>query len=187
MFFLWAITSPYEEIILEENGVEEKFLYSHSTTDLYSINKKEEVSLKVTQVTPRTFRVKLNDVEKLYLKDDFEVYHYLTDYYPKDKEKKKVAILYIATGRYIKFWDGFYQAMEKYFLPRHEKTYFLFTDHEFQSVEKNVVKIKQKQFPWPYITLKRFHFFDGIKKQLKEFDYIYFLNGTMLPVANSTC
>lgn len=183
IFFQWAIISPYEEIILEENGVEEKFLYSHSTAELYSINKKDEIPLSISQVTPRTFRIRDNGVEKLYLKDDFEIYHYLTKYYPKVTERKKVAILYIATGRYIKFWDGFYQAMEKYFLPNHDKTYFLFTDHEFQKVEKNVIKVKQKQLPWPYITLKRFHFFDGIKKQLKEFDYIYFLNGTMLPVA----
>lgn len=183
IFLQWAITSPYEEVILEENGVEETYLYHLSKQQLYSINQKDSVPIEISQVTPRTFRIKNGNAEKIYLKDDFEIYHYLTTYYSKVKERKKVAILYIATGRYIKFWEGFYQAMEKYFLPNHDKTYFLFTDHEFQEVEKNVVKVKQEQLPWPYITLKRFHFFDGIKKQLKEFDYIYFLNGTMMPVA----
>ena len=99
-------------------------------------------------------------------------------------EPKKIAVLYISTGRYIVFWENFYKAMEKHFLPKHEKTYFLFTDHDDLKVADNVVKIHQDQLPWPYVTLKRYHFFDAIKDQLKEFDYIYFLNGDAKPVAD---
>ena len=95
---------------------------------------------------------------------------------------KKIAILYISTGKYIVFWENFYKSMEKYFLPKHNKTYFLFTDHDDLKVGENVVKIHQDQLPWPYVTMKRYHFFDAIKEKLKEFDYIYFLNGDAKPV-----
>ena len=43
---------------------------------------------------------------------------------------KKVAILYVATGRYICFFDDFYASMEKNFLPGVPKTYFVWTDCE---------------------------------------------------------
>ena len=120
---------------------------------------------------------------KVYVKQNNGVYDLVQHSQVTYTGPKKVAILYISTGKYIKFWEGFYQAMEKYFLPRHEKTYFLFTDHDELTVPNNVVRVHQDQLPWPYITFKRFHFFDGVKEKLKEFDYIYFLNGTMMPVA----
>ncbi len=98
-----------------------------------------------------------------------------------DIKPSKIAILYIATGRYIRFWNEFYSAMEKYFLPNHEKTYFLFTDDTTLKLPGNVVRIPQKQLPWPQITLNRYRFFTNIKKQLESFDYIYFLNANLIP------
>ena len=40
----------------------------------------------------------------------------------------KVAILYICTGRYAQFFDGFYKSAEQYLLQGVEKRYFVFTD-----------------------------------------------------------
>lgn len=88
----------------------------------------------------------------------------------------KIAILYIATGNYIVFWDAFYESMEKKFLPEYKKTYFIFTDDTSKKFPKNVVKIYQKQLPWPYPTLNRFNMFLGIEDKLKKYDYLYFLN-----------
>ena len=42
----------------------------------------------------------------------------------------KVAILYICTGRYAQFFDGFYKSAEQYLLKGIEKRYFVFTDQE---------------------------------------------------------
>ena len=120
-------------------------------------------------------------LKRFFKKDNYEL---VQDSQIKYTVPKKIAILYISTGRYIVFWDNFYKSMEKYFLTKHKKTYFLFTDHDGLEVPDNVVKIHQDQLPWPYITLKRYHFFDAIKDQLKEFDYIYFLNGDSQPVKN---
>lgn len=42
----------------------------------------------------------------------------------------KIAILYICTGKYNQFWDGFYKSSEEYFLKgKAEKEYFVFTDN----------------------------------------------------------
>ncbi len=117
----------------------------------------------------------------VYMKNRFGNYNLVQESREKYSEPKKVAILYIATVKYIVFWEKFYKQTEKYFLPRHNKTYFLFTDHDDLEVPKNVIKVHQDQLPWPYVTFKRYHFFEGISDKLKNFDYVYFLNGTMLP------
>lgn len=93
-----------------------------------------------------------------------------------DSMRPKIAVLYIATGRYIIFWDGFYQSAEKNFLPNYKKHYFVFTDAETQKFGKNVTRIYRKQHAWPYDTLDRFDLFASIENQLKKYDYIYFLN-----------
>ena len=182
LFLQWSITSFYDEIVLEENGAEKTYIIDRNLSQIIPLDKNNASPVPISRETLNTLKIKMDGVEKVYLKDEFDTYHYLTTLYPQSVEPKKVAILYISTGKYIKFWDNFYREMEKYFLPNHEKTYFLFTDHDSIKVGKNVIKVHQDQLPWPYITLKRFHFFDGIKDQLKKYDYIYFLNGTMLPV-----
>ena len=101
--------------------------------------------------------------------------------------KYKIAILYIATGKYIDFWKKFYKATEKYFLPEHEKTYFLFTDHQDLDLPKNVVPVHIENEVWPYITLKRYHYFCDQKETLKKFDYLYFMNANLIfqaPIGN---
>lgn len=97
-------------------------------------------------------------------------------YFAVDSMRPKIAVLYIATGRYIIFWDGFYQSAEKNFLPNYKKHYFIFTDAETQKFGKNVTRIYRKQHAWPYDTLDRFDLFASIENQLKKYDYIYFLN-----------
>lgn len=97
----------------------------------------------------------------------------------------KVAILYVCTGKYIVFWDLFYKSYEEYFLPNSEKEYFVFTDADssFAANLKNVHVIYQKQQPWPYPTLLRYHMFQKISNQLKEFDYTFFMNSNCQCVA----
>ena len=185
IFLQWWIINRPHEIILFENG--ENLVYTLEKESGYLMPKsKMKPALQLIRQTKNTLMVRVGILKKTYLKDEHDVFVHLSDIKEAPYDRKKIAILYISTGRYIKFWNGFYNAMERYFLPNHDKTYFLFTDHDFLPVKKNVVKIHQDQLEWPYVTLKRFHFFDRISEQLKEFDYIYFLNGTMLPVAEVT-
>ncbi len=89
----------------------------------------------------------------------------------------KVAILYIAVGRYITFWKDFYESCEKYLLNA-DKHYFVWTDAtEFpHSDNANVTIVPDKKLGWPYDTLLRFAKFESKKKELAKFDYIYFFN-----------
>src|SRR5215813_9577443 len=94
----------------------------------------------------------------------------------------KIAILYIATGKYIVFWKDFFSSAEKYFLPGYTKEYFVFTDAtEFeQRTSERVHIIPHNHLGWPYDTLMRFHIFSKAGEQLKSFDYIFFFNANML-------
>lgn len=88
-----------------------------------------------------------------------------------------VAVLYICTGKYIRFWDDFYRTAEACFLPGVEKHYFVFTDGEVsEQKNENVTKVFQKNLGWPDNTLRRFHMFLRAESQLAQFDYLYFFN-----------
>ena len=97
-----------------------------------------------------------------------------------ETKMKKVAVLYIALGRYIVFWKDFYESCEKYLGPC-EKHYFVWTDNnnfDYCS-NSNVTVISAKKMGWPYDTLLRFKMFLQEEKTLKKFDYIYFFNANM--------
>ena len=92
---------------------------------------------------------------------------------------KKVAILYICTGKYIVFWEKFYTSSKQHLLLNTEKHYFVFTDVESLPIgedDPKVHRIYQENLGWPGNTLYRFAMFRKIEKQLEEFDYIYFFN-----------
>ncbi|MEG9320813.1 hypothetical protein [Fusobacterium varium] len=90
----------------------------------------------------------------------------------------KIGILYIGIGRYSIFFKGFYESCEKYFLPKSEKTYYIFSDKELKEWEGrgNIRLIKEKDYGWPGNTLYRFHMFKKIEEELKKNDYIFFFN-----------
>lgn len=94
----------------------------------------------------------------------------------------KIAITYICTGKYERFWDEFYSSCEKYFYPDTKKHYFVFTESKriMAQKQKNVSCIYQGRAGWPYDTLLRFHWFAMIQDRLKEFDYCYFCNANSI-------
>ena len=88
----------------------------------------------------------------------------------------KVAILYICTGIYNRFWPGFFESAERFLLPEDEKHYFVFTD-DMKLANHPRVHLQYKQCEgFPKDSLFRFDMFLRVKEQLREFDYIYFLN-----------
>ena len=93
----------------------------------------------------------------------------------------KIAILYIALGNYTVFWKDFYTSSENFFLSKHQKDYFVFTDNttiDFQE-NKNIKNIYQKNLSWPYNTMLRFDMFITQADSLKAYDYIFFFNANM--------
>lgn len=92
----------------------------------------------------------------------------------------KIAILYICTGRYNQFFEGFYKSSEKYFLPENsEKHYFVFTDDLNLSKQDNVTLLYKECKGFPMDSLMRFEMFIAIRDQLLEYDYSYFFNSNM--------
>ncbi|MBP8789835.1 MAG: hypothetical protein KBH01_00225 [Breznakibacter sp.] len=94
---------------------------------------------------------------------------------------KKVAILYICTGRYKIFWKDFFDSCEQFFLNEFRKEYFVFSDSDDLN-DQGCVRIHlipENQKEWPFATLYRFKMFASIKEQLKNFDYIFFFNANM--------
>lgn len=94
----------------------------------------------------------------------------------------KIAILNISIGNYTVFWDEFYMSCEKNFITDAEKEYFVFTDKDDleHRDSKNVHIIHQENMGWPFNTMKRYHLFSGIEDSLKDYDYIFFINGNAL-------
>lgn len=95
--------------------------------------------------------------------------------------KKKIAILYIATGPYIHFWNELYDSFEKYFLKNTEVHYFIFTDAKsiYQQDNERIHIKYSKPAPWPLPTLMKFHTFLEYEEELSHYDYIYNSNANV--------
>lgn len=92
----------------------------------------------------------------------------------------RVGLLTIATGEpYYRFIVPLFESAMKYFLPKHDKTFFLFTDcnTEFGG---NVVKIKTRPKGYPNETLMRYHTFLGSEDKFKDMDYLFYCDIDML-------
>lgn len=84
-----------------------------------------------------------------------------------------VAIIVIATGKYIKFFKKLQESIEQYFLPSHKKTILLLTEQQ-GDYGQNVRAIPTPQLPWPLTTLLRFDRF--LQLDLSPFDLTYYLD-----------
>ncbi len=92
----------------------------------------------------------------------------------------RVAILYICTGKYNQFFDGFYNSCQKYLLKGiAEIEYFVFTDNMNLSTAKDVHLFYRECQGFPLDSLFRFDMFLSIKDMLEKFDYCYFFNANM--------
>lgn len=98
--------------------------------------------------------------------------------------ERKIAILYICTGKYNQFFDGFYESSEKYFLTGvAEKEYYVFTDDMTLSSAPNVHLLFKKYEGFPMDSLFRFDMFLRVRDEILKHDFAYFFNANMLFVA----
>lgn len=89
----------------------------------------------------------------------------------------KVAILYVCTGLYSKFFDGFYKSAQKFLLVDFEKHYFVWTDNDHLADGLNNVTIVHREFGgFPMDCVFRYEMFLQVEDQLREYDYVYFFN-----------
>lgn len=90
-----------------------------------------------------------------------------------------VALLVMATGKYIVFAEPLFNSARRYFCPGHQVTFFVFTDKYFPPTD-DVVCIYQAKLGWPFDTLKRYHAYLGQRDLLAQQDYIYACDVDML-------
>lgn len=96
----------------------------------------------------------------------------------------KIALLNIATGRYIRFAEQLYQSINRFFLPGHEKTAFLFTDsNEFTTSHIPLHKVIQPRRGFPIDTLLRYNYFLSQIEELESYDALFYTDIDMRVVA----
>lgn len=87
-----------------------------------------------------------------------------------------IAILYICTGRYNQFFSGFYESCERYFLTAARKQYFVWTDDDnIADGLANVSIIHKECAGFPADSLFRFEMYLQVENELKQYDYIFFI------------
>lgn len=112
-------------------------------------------------------------------------------------ETLNIGLCIMATGKYIAFVKPLLDSAEKYFCPKHIKTYFVFTDNQLLPDEQNVCKeefdmlldasyhdriviINQKRLGWPHDTLLRFSVYDTHSGLFAGMDYMFAIDADML-------
>ena len=94
----------------------------------------------------------------------------------------KVAISFIGTNKYLNFLPKYYDNIEKYFLPKSEKTILVFTDGELDETPETLKVFSQEHLDWPYITLKRFEILNKAREIISDHDWFVFIDADALVV-----
>lgn len=92
-------------------------------------------------------------------------------------QKPSINIFTICTGKYVSFFEQFYNSCEDNFLVDYNKKYFVFTDGDLPE-RNNIVKINQSKLGWPYDTMMRFKMFNSVESLL-DGQYVFFFNVNM--------
>jgi|OM-RGC.v1.001225431 glycosyltransferase involved in cell wall biosynthesis len=130
--------------------------------------------------------------EVLEYAETFEWSNVVAEYYVTamekiiNRNKNKVAICFIGTGKYINFLPNYWRNIEENFLSDIKKEFFVFTDGEMNDAPDNITTISQEHLDWPYITLLRFNIINKIKKELSGFDKVIFMDADTLVVNKIT-
>lgn len=97
----------------------------------------------------------------------------------------KIGILYIATGRYICFWEEFYKTAKQFLFKNHEVHFFVITDADSICGEGDdfVHRCKFESLKWPHSVMKKFEALLSVKDQAIFMDYVFYFNANMKFVA----
>lgn len=114
--------------------------------------------------------------------NEMPIYYNLHSEYEdySDKHNITVGFLIVATGKYDVFVDPLIRSIEKYVLPNNKKHYNIFSDKPFsiEGVSYSVFPVEHKPFPYP--TLKRFHFFNTYKNSIAGDQIVYIDADTLI-------
>lgn len=92
----------------------------------------------------------------------------------------KIGLLIIATNRYTEFLPQLISSADKFFLPNHDVTYFIFTNKDINiDSKRSVLRIHTEHKDWPWMTLGRYKIFAENKHELSKMDYLYYCDADM--------
>jgi histo-blood group ABO system transferase len=97
--------------------------------------------------------------------------------------RHKIGVCLVAMDEYETKASALIESGRKFFCLNHDVTYFVFTDGEKIQEAKDVVKVKQENFGWPYVTLKRFQVYDEYAKLFEKMDYLFSVDADLVFVA----
>ena len=102
-----------------------------------------------------------------------------------NNNKKRIALMLIATNKYIDFVKPLLESVDKWFLTDHKVKVYLFTNHEnlvTTHSPSGSLFIKQIEHqPWPMMTLLRYNMFKSIEQELEQnYDYVFYSDVDML-------
>lgn len=96
------------------------------------------------------------------------------------KKMPKVALLNIATNKYVQFLNTIYSSAIKHFCTDSDLDLFLFSNHKVDvGIEDPRVGFKLSEIehePWPAPTLKRYHYFLKEEKELLKYDHLFYVD-----------
>jgi hypothetical protein len=91
----------------------------------------------------------------------------------------KVLLNLIATNRYMSFVPAILESVNTHFFPSAERRVIVHTNIELPAMNYPSLNIEKHAIPheqWPFVTLKRFHYFLGMEDRLKEADYCFYMD-----------
>ena len=91
--------------------------------------------------------------------------------------KKKIALAFIGTGKYIDFLEDWKNSVDSYFMNDCEKTIFVFSDSDPK--DDSVVYTKVPEWIWPEASMYRFKMMLKVKEELKKHDYIFYIDSDL--------
>ena len=93
----------------------------------------------------------------------------------------KIILNLIATNKYINFLPEILDSVDLYFFPQSDVTVVIHTNVDIpeEMVENRRVSIKTNLIehePWPFTTLKRFHYFNTISEEILRSEYAFYID-----------
>jgi histo-blood group ABO system transferase len=90
----------------------------------------------------------------------------------------KIGLLLIATNKYFDFIPPLLEGVSKFFLPKLDVTYFIFTNVPVRGEGKAVItQVEHK--PWPWMTLERYKIFHTHAHLFEGMDYLFYCDADM--------
>ena len=88
----------------------------------------------------------------------------------------RIAILYVALGRYDLFWPEFMVSCRSHFCPAADRHWYVFTDSLSIAHSSDITLLHQDFLGWPFSSLYRYHMFRRLQGEISGADYVVFFN-----------